>query len=147
MLWIRDRHHVMQRDVHYQQPTTGRAGFCVPVFTLVKYPQLRDCTNQFPTRYATSRAHRQREGVRVCNLDLFGNTHNLLHVTKNRVLVVVEAFLRMLLHTYLAKPYEWQEVLYIVTRWRFCCSYSDYGELHALPPSLRLCALDYMYNM
>ena len=44
--------------------------------------------------------------------------------------------LALLLCTYLAKPYEWQEVLHIVTRRRFCCSYSDYGELHALPPSL-----------
>ena len=87
------------------------------------------------------RAHKRREGVTSTVLESPA-------CTKNRVLVVAEAFLRMRYacsthrashHTYLAKPYEWQEVLYIVTRGRFCCSYSDYGVTRSspLPPFMR----------
>ena len=39
--------------------------------------------------YSIPRVHKRREGVRVCNFDLFGNTQNLPRV------LVVEAFLRM----------------------------------------------------
>ena len=86
-----------------------------------------------------SRAHKRREGVRACNFDLFGNTQNHLCVLKIDSRSIFKDAL--CLHTYLAKLHEWQEVLYIVTHGRFCCSYSDNGELHALPPSLRLCAI------
>ena len=38
--------------------------------------------------------HKRKEGVRACNFDLLGNTESPA-CTKNRVLVVAEAFLRM----------------------------------------------------
>ena len=44
--------------------------------------------------YMYTRAHKRREGVRACNFDLFGNTQSPV-CTKNRVLVVGEAFLRL----------------------------------------------------
>ncbi len=93
--------------------------------------------------------HKRREGVRACNFDLFGNTQNLPRVLKIECYSSNGSISKdaLRLCTCLAKPYEWQEVLYIVTRGRFCCSYSDYRELHGLPPSLRLCALVYMYNL
>ena len=40
-------------------------------------------------KYMYTRAHKRREGVRACNFD---STQNLPRVTKNRVLVVAEAF-------------------------------------------------------